>query len=123
MTSPTTIKGNIGQTAAALDALRRGYHVSIPMEGAAYDLIVDTGSALLRVQVKYVEPKNGILLVRLRESTSEKVDYFAVYNCSDQKIYWIPFNKITNELSMALRVDESKQKRSDALYASDFVSL
>jgi hypothetical protein len=42
MTSPTTHKGNIGQAAAVLSALNQGCLVNIPLEGAIYDLIVDS---------------------------------------------------------------------------------
>lgn len=50
----TQKKGDIGAARAIFKFTELGYDVSIPLtESAAYDLIVDTGTELKRVQVKY----------------------------------------------------------------------
>jgi hypothetical protein len=110
MTSPTTHQGNIGQTAVTLDALRRGYHVSVPLEGAAYDLIVDRDGELLRVQVRSTTSCDGKITVRLRDSTSEKVDVLAMYDLASGKTYWIPFSKISCTHGFTLRLQETRQR-------------
>lgn len=73
-TSLTTLKGNIGQTAVMLAALNRGYHVSIPLEGAAYDLVIDRNGKLSRVQVKYTTQKNGVVKAAVNDKTSDDID-------------------------------------------------
>lgn len=118
MTSPTTHQGNIGQAAVQLDALRRGYHVSIPLEGAAYDLIIDRNGELLRVQVRSTTSCDGKITARLRDSTSDKVDVLAVYDLASGTTYWIPFSKIKNVHGFVLRLNETRQ-RSDWV-AADF---
>ena len=50
----TQKKGDIATTQAIASFTSKGYDVSIPItESAAYDLIVDTGKEINRVQVKY----------------------------------------------------------------------
>ena len=50
----TQRKGDTATTQAIASFTRLGYDVSIPVtESAAYDLIVDAGGTLLRVQCKY----------------------------------------------------------------------
>lgn len=50
----TQRKGDIAVAQAIATFTRMGYDVALPVtESAAYDIIVDTGSELKRVQVKY----------------------------------------------------------------------
>lgn len=133
MASPTTHKGNVGQAAAVLDALNRGYLVSIPLEGAPYDLIVDTGNRLLRVQVKYSCSSDGSLAVRFttvpryggerNRYTSAEVDYIAACDGTTQKVYWIPI-EATESDSMTLRLDPPKNGQKKGIFlAENYLSL
>lgn len=110
MTSPTTHQGNIGQTAVMLDALKRGYHVSVPLEGAAYDLVVDQGTKLIRVQVRSASSIDGKLKVRLRYSTSACVDVIAMYDLSTSKVYWVPFDKIQSTTQFFIYLDDEEEQ-------------
>ena len=50
----TQRKGDIGVTQAIATFTRLGYDVLLPVtESAAYDVVVDTGKGLKRVQVRY----------------------------------------------------------------------
>jgi len=50
----TQRKGDIGVSQAIASFTKLGYDVFLPLtESAAYDLIVDTGRSLMRVQVRY----------------------------------------------------------------------
>lgn len=110
MTSPTTHQGNIGQTAVMLDALKRGYHVSIPLEGAAYDLIVDRHGELFRVQVRSTTSRNGVVNARFRYSNSNTVDIVAVFDFESNKVFWIPLNKVKSTAGISIRLNETRQK-------------
>jgi PD-(D/E)XK endonuclease len=56
----TQRKGDIATTRAIATFTTMGFDVSIPVtESAAYDLIVDDGSALRRVQCKYCGSARG----------------------------------------------------------------
>ena len=54
----TQRKGDIGVTQAIATFTRMGFDVAVPItESAAYDLIVDTGQELARVQCRYSSGK------------------------------------------------------------------
>lgn len=54
MSRTTQRKGDIATTQAVATFTKIGYDVSIPVtESAKYDLIIDTGQELVRLQVKY----------------------------------------------------------------------
>ncbi|MCA9337897.1 hypothetical protein KC951_04275 [Candidatus Saccharibacteria bacterium] len=65
-------KGDIGVTQAIASFTKMGYDVSIPVtESAAYDVVVDNGKLLARVQVKYSGDKNKEVDLRLIHSNSK----------------------------------------------------
>jgi hypothetical protein len=54
MARTTQRKGDIAVAKAIADFTERGWDVSLPItESASYDLVVDDGNALFRVQVRY----------------------------------------------------------------------
>ena len=124
MTSPTTHKGNIGSTAVALEALKKGYHVSIPMEGASYDLIIDKGGNLFRVQVKYVTSVNDVVAVRLRDYHPTSIDAMIAYDGNSGQTYWLPMTIVAggkNAVNLRLRPAKNGQERGVS-WARDFTS-
>ena len=65
----TQIKGDTAVAQAVATFTRMGYDIALPLtESAAYDLIVDTGKRLERVQVKY--STNGEVDLRRIHSNS-----------------------------------------------------
>lgn len=53
-------KGNIGEIKVASEFIKWGCIVSFPFgDNARYDLIIDDGNSLKRVQVKYADSKNA----------------------------------------------------------------
>lgn len=61
----TKYKGNIAETQILADLIKKGFIVSIPYgEDTRYDLVVDTGKVLLRVQCKYTTSTKGFVFVK-----------------------------------------------------------
>ena len=102
-TGNTMHKGNSSEALILAAYIQAGFMVSLPFgSGSAYDLIVDTGVRLLRVQVKTGWHKNGCLLYkgrrRIRDSKyngmrryrADEVDFFAVYDPHTAEIYVAP---------------------------------
>ena len=59
----TNVKGNVSESAALNAFSRAGFVVSLPFgNGAPYDLVVDTGKRLLKVQVKTGRLRGGCVL-------------------------------------------------------------
>jgi hypothetical protein len=110
------VQGNIGEAAAILHFTRLGYIASKPLfENTPYDLIVDDGTRLQRVQVKTSNSsRNGNFRVELRTKggntswngvvkcvTSSQCDLLFVY-CEDQAQYLIPVALIDGRTMVTL---------------------
>lgn len=68
----TQLKGDRAVTQAIASFTREGMVVSIPVsESAQYDLVVDDGLKLNKVQVKYCGSKDGLLDLRRIHSNSK----------------------------------------------------
>jgi hypothetical protein len=68
----TQRKGDIATSRAIATFTAMGYDVSIPLtESAAYDLIVDTGQVLVRVQCKFANnSRNQVDLRRIHSNST-----------------------------------------------------
>jgi hypothetical protein len=105
-------------TMAIMFALRlEGYAILVPFgENTRYDLVIDNGSRLRRVQCKTGRFKNGCLLSNLqhlRASQESKVprrdyegqiDDFAVYCPELRAVYLIPIEDVPTRAQGSLRV-------------------
>lgn len=110
------IKGNIGigQSIAYFTSL--GYSVSIPLtDTQPYDLIVDDGKFLFRVQVKYVESSYvGLRTIRCNTKETKvslfdrkKIDILIVVR-KDDGIYLIPTDEL--KVKTGLKIGKKYQK-------------
>ena len=120
----TSGKGNISELKVITAYVEAGLAVSIPFGGGApYDLIVDTGTRLLKVQVKTGRLRNGCMLfptVRFSGHTgkgiryvSGEIDLFAVYCSDNDLIYILPLADSVTE--GRLRRDEEHPAAKDSL--------
>lgn len=104
MKETTYDKGNISEGIVMAAYLKAGFTVSIPFgTGAPYDLIVDAGFHLYKVQVKTGWFRKGCIIYngkrRMREAypyatrpyTELEVDYFAIHHPPTESIYVVPF--------------------------------
>lgn len=106
MRQTTYDRGNISEAILMTAYVRAGFIVSVPFgTGAPYDLIVDAGPRLFKVQVKTGWLRNGCILFkglrRVREAHpyavrpygESEVDYFAVYYPPAERIYVVPLQE------------------------------
>ena len=128
-------KGAIAEAVISAEAAKHGIVVARPMYDARYDLIFDTGSALLRIQCKCgaLDLDAGVLKVNL-ESTwftptgyvrkayaAGEVDVFAVYCGEQNNCYLIPADQLVERRSIQLRLFEPRNKqRACVNLACDF---
>ncbi len=105
--------------AALVDA---GYHAFIPFgSGYKYDLVIDDGQTLQRVQCKTGRVKNGALIFcaySMSGNGGVKKDYrgladlFAVLNPEDSRVYLIPVNEVgITDVSLRLIPTLNNQKQ------------
>jgi hypothetical protein len=94
--------GNVSEGVILGAYLAAGFVVSLPFgTGASYDLVVDTGSRLLKIQVKTAWLSGGCVVYKSqrrqpgsgltrRPYRTGEVDYFAVYCPANGAMYAVP---------------------------------
>ena len=128
-------KGAIAEAEVAAAAIRLGLVVSRPLcEGARYDLIIDNGHGVLRVQCKYAQHLGDVLSLRLRTnrhtpgrgyvSTSyraEEVDAIAAYSPHTDRCYVIPIERVNGRKNLFLRLAPPKNNQAlGIMWAADY---
>ncbi len=117
-------KGGIAEAAVTLEALRHGFVVSRPVtDGTRYDLIVDTGARLWRVQVKWAATEGETIVIRnrtVRVTTrgrvitrycASEVDAIAGYNADHDVCVLVPIDEIQDAVHMALRLAPTRNNQ------------
>jgi hypothetical protein len=120
-----------GSEALVLSAyIKAGFTVSIPFgSGASYDLLVDNGADVFKIQVKTAWISGGVLKYKSlrRQPKSEKrrrykngeIDYFAVYCPANDTLYAIPARDHLTQ--GCLRIEPTKNGQSKLIRrASDY---
>lgn len=123
--------GNRSEAIVLTAYLNAGFQVSIPFgSGASYDLVVDTGARLLKVQVKTAWLSNGCVLFKSqrrqpgagltrRPYKPGEVDYFVVYCPTDEKLYVLP--AIGQGVEGRLRLTPAKNRQAKFVkWAADY---
>ena len=130
----TDQKGAIAELAIALAATKLGIDVYRPVaEGGRYDLILDSGSDLVRVQCKWAVRVDGVVAVRCYSSrrtlhgivsrpyTAAQVDALAVYCAELDRCYLVPIALCDGRRMLHLRLVPSRNnQRSGIHWARDF---
>lgn len=111
-------KGNISEAIILAHLLKSGHSISIPFgNNSRYDLILDDGAHLLRVQCKTATYKNGCVVFSIasvngfngkKTNYVGTIDLFIVYCPQLDSIYKIPIQEAPTKSSMVLRVDAPK---------------
>ncbi|MDR3421981.1 MAG: group I intron-associated PD-(D/E)XK endonuclease [Xanthobacteraceae bacterium] len=135
MTS-TTFRGDVAEMMAAAELVRRGYIVSRPLtNGAPYDLLVDDGRAVFKVQVKRtcLDRENDSVRIQLSSSKyhrgragvsyAGRVDMILAVDCEASAFYVVAGAdlerwEIRIRTAPALN-NQTKGTRSPADYAID----
>lgn len=107
----TQRKGDIATTQAIATFTKHGFDVAVPItESAPYDLVVDFGGKLMKVQCKYLGAANGSVGLRRIHSNSQgyvvkrydeqAFDFMYVYRKSDGCEFLIENSKITQKSAL-----------------------
>jgi PD-(D/E)XK endonuclease len=128
------MKGAIAEMAIQKAAVELGYVVLRPLvEGRRYDLIIDTGPALWRVQCKWAARKGSIVLVNTRTSrytphgyvrttySAAEIDRFGVYCQELNRCYFLPIGDVGRRYVVHLRLARAANNQEVAIkYAADY---
>jgi hypothetical protein len=124
-------KGETTEAIILAHLMKLGYAVSIPFgNNQRYDLILDDGKALFRVQCKTGRFINGCVafmtcskngFTNKRTPYYNQIEFFLVYSPNTEKIYKVPVNK-TSKTQMMLRVNENQGGNYTRInWAKDFI--
>lgn len=125
-------KGNIGEIKVASEFIKWGCIVSFPFgDNARYDLIIDDGNSLKRVQVKYADSKeNGSWRCTCVSSTNHTtnknlhgyqndVDIMAFYIAELDECIMFNISEIKNKTKIHVRNTLPKNNQSNVIYIKD----
>jgi hypothetical protein len=128
-------KGDRTTLAVMLALHEAGFALSVPFgENTRYDLVIDDGGRLLRVQCKTGRLRDGAILFALcscyghhrnpgnaRRSYDGEIDLFAVYCRETERVYLVPIDALGAKVQGTLRVDppRNSQKRH-VRFAADY---
>jgi PD-(D/E)XK endonuclease len=129
MASPSSIKGAIAEAAITAAAVELGFVVLRPLiEGRRYDLVLDTGPRLLRVQCKSGRLKRGVVAVTLAtcrhtptqgyvrsKYTADEIDGVGVYCAELRRCFYLPIEVVAGRSAIHLRVDAAANNQQAAI--------
>jgi hypothetical protein len=112
--APLKTKGDTAELMIAADLARRGYRLAFPYgEDCDYDLVVDRGNRLERVQVKYTRSDGEVVVVRCRSQsltngkvrqtkryTAATIEWIAVYDATTELCFYIPASELGTGMNM-----------------------
>lgn len=121
------IKGDITESFITYAILNKKYKVSIPFgENCRYDLIMDDGKKLHKLQCKTGRIKEGSIVFNTTNNVYGEdrnyigqIDAFMVFSHELKKVYYIPIKKAPKR-EMSLRVNKPKIKHPNIKYAKDY---
>ena len=123
-------KGNIAEMAIALEAAKAGIAVLRPVaEHGRYDLVLDLGARLLRVQCKWgsLNRRLGVICVRIGGSrhtpagyvhstySRDEVDAIGVYCGQLEEVFLVPIEVAEGRSAIRLRVDPPKNSQQASI--------
>jgi hypothetical protein len=121
----TSQKGAAAEAEVAASAIRLHLLVLRPLsEGGRYDLVIDLGRKLLRVQCKWASQRGAVLVARcatcrhsprgyLRTTyAATEVDAIGAYAPSTDRCYLIPINEVEGLAAVMLRVAPTRNNQA-----------
>jgi hypothetical protein len=120
------LKGAIAEAAITAAAVELGFVVLRPFpEGRRYDLVIDTGPRLLRVQCKWGRLKRAVVVVTLatcRYTPREGYVRTKYTDCHELKrCYYLPIGTVSGRAGIHLRVGPAANNQETAInFAEQF---
>jgi hypothetical protein len=117
-------KGPAAEAEVAAAVTRLDLVVLRPMaDGGRYDLVVDTGSHMIRVQCKWASRHESVLLVRCLTSrhtprgylrttySADEIDAIAAYSPDTDNCYLIPIEEIAGRSMISFRLAPTRNNQ------------
>lgn len=115
----TSVIGVLSEKIVTIALLRLGYQVSIPVDpGSPYDLLVDNGTRILKIQVKTARKQTTNTITfhtmnRKGEHYKHSCDLFVVYYPETEALFSIPASHVADTPHATILLEGGKS-RSDS---------
>jgi hypothetical protein len=133
----TSRKGAVAEAEIAAALIRLDLVVLWPLcEGGRYDLVVDMGPQLLRVQCKWASRHGNVLTARCSTSRhtpggymrstycAEEIDAIAAYSPHTDASYLIPIAEVEGHNAISLRLAPTRNNQAERVrWARDYELL
>jgi len=119
----TKQKGDVSELRIVAKLIEQGYTVSMPWgENAPYDLILDCGKDLIKVQIKTGRVKDGVIhfnnyavthntkTTKSKKYNTDDVQMFAIYVPETQGLYLVPNTLKSTSLRLIPAKNGQKEK-------------
>jgi len=127
-------KGAAAEAELAAALIRLNFFVLRPVgEGGRYDLAIDTGAGILRVQCKWASRRGDVLTARCNTSrhtprgylrskyTAEEIDAIAAYSPDTDRCYLIPVEETEGHVTLSLRLTPTRNNQAERVrWAHDY---
>jgi PD-(D/E)XK nuclease superfamily protein len=126
--------GDLSEMFVALQLARAGYLVAKPFgENTRYDLLIDDGKILSRVQVKTGRLRKGAIQWNCCSTHGHRtgpnfksyigqIDFFGIYCPQLQSAYLVPISQAPSRRTSSLRVVPTRNRQTRRVrWASDFL--
>jgi prevent-host-death family protein len=126
------MKGAIAEAAIRAAAVKLGFYVLHPLiEGRRYDLVIDTGPQLLRVQCKWAPLKDRVIVAHLgtcrhtphgyvrSKYAADEIDGFGVYCQELDRCFWLPLHEFAGKGHVHLRLSPTRNRQRAWLIWAD----
>ena len=129
----TNQKGLIAENAVIRDCILLGVSVARPLDDERYDLILDLGSQLFRVQCKYARRIGNVVVVRCRRCrrgasgfihrryAPGEIDAIAAFCPDTESCYLLPYEISVSQAAVYLRLDRTLNNQVTGIrWAKDY---
>jgi hypothetical protein len=137
--APLKQKGDLAELMVAADLRKRGFLLLIPWgEDSNYDLAIDRGDRIERVQVKHATSDGKVVPVRctsysltngkvkqVKHYTQDMIDWLAIWDSTTERCFYIPAKVLgQGRTRLHLRlVPPSYNRRKDIRMAEEYETL
>jgi hypothetical protein len=123
----TNQKGLVAETAIVHECVKLGVGVARPLDAAPYDLILDLGPKLLRVQCKLAVRRGGVVVIwtrrcrRGREGhihrsyAADEIDAIEAYCPDTGRCYLLPHQLSVDRALVQLRLAPTKNNQIEGI--------
>ena len=119
----TNQKGLVAETAIVHECVKRGVGVARPLDDAPYDLILDLGTRLLRIQCKWAVRRGAVIVIPTRRCRRgreghihrsygvDEIDAVAAYCPETGCCYLLPHELSVDRAVVQLRLAPAKNNQ------------